>query len=497
MPLRHHLTQCLAVACSIALLTGLAQAQDAASAGLASQTALRSTIEKLIKESGMQEQVGVSIVSLTSGRTVFTHQAHRSRNPASNMKLVTSAVALHELGADYHMRTGLYGRTQGDAVVGGLYLKGHGDPTLSTADLFELARKLSERGIERVDELRVDAGYFDSEVLPPAFEQQPGEVAPFRAAVSAVSVDRNAYTLRAMPGTAAGQPARYHLTGRGYFKVDNQMTTSEGGTSSVVAIQSGQDGKMELKLRGKVPLGISGISYRRRVISPSHYAGYVMLGALRAMRIQVPMRVTLARAPPGTSLLAFKESPPLGELLSALGKYSDNFTAEMLLKLLGAEKVRVPGRSTDGVKVVLDRLKLLGVPTDKLKVVNGSGLFDGNQLSAAQLTKLLTAIYRDPALRPDFLSHLAVGGADGTLARRLTQLPAPRIVRAKTGTLADVIALSGYVLGPSPERGMAFSFLAEGVRGRQRGARSLADGIVGALARHLYAGSAAHPAAPK
>jgi len=75
---------------------------------------------------------------------------------------------------------------------------------------------------------------------------------------------------------------------------------------------------------------------------------------------------------------------------------------------------------------------------------------------------------------------------DGTLSERLTQLPARRIVRAKTGTLASVIALSGFVLGRTPERVFAFSFLANGVAGKQHAARALADEIVADIAWHLW-----------
>jgi D-alanyl-D-alanine carboxypeptidase/D-alanyl-D-alanine-endopeptidase (penicillin-binding protein 4) len=84
------------------------------------------------------------------------------------------------------------------------------------------------------------------------------------------------------------------------------------------------------------------------------------------------------------------------------------------------------------------------------------------------------------------VAHLAIGGVDGTLERRLTDLPAPRVVRAKTGTLDDAIALSGYVLGPSPARAYAFSVLINGARGRQAAARVLADGVARACADDLW-----------
>ena len=95
-------------------------------------------------------------------------------------------------------------------------------------------------------------------------------------------------------------------------------------------------------------------------------------------------------------------------------------------------------------------------------------------------------MYGAPAVHAEYVAQLAVGGVDGTLQKRLTQLPSPRVVRAKTGTLDDVIALSGYVLGRTPERVLAFSVIANAVHGKQNAARALADQIASDAAQHLW-----------
>jgi D-alanyl-D-alanine carboxypeptidase/D-alanyl-D-alanine-endopeptidase (penicillin-binding protein 4) len=169
-----------------------------------------------------------------------------------------------------------------------------------------------------------------------------------------------------------------------------------------------------------------------------------------------------------------------------MGKNSDNFVAETILKVLGAEKKRVPARSSDGAAVVLATLKRIGIPVENITVINGSGLYNGNLVSAGAVVKLLTAAYRDPAISSEYLAHLAVAGADGTLSKRLADLPTARIVRAKTGTLSDAVALSGYVLGPSPERTIAFSFLANRVAANLAGAKKLADDLVREIVHYLW-----------
>jgi D-alanyl-D-alanine carboxypeptidase/D-alanyl-D-alanine-endopeptidase (penicillin-binding protein 4) len=332
----------------------------------------------------------------------------------------------------------------------------------------------------------VDGSYFDNQVFPPAYNQHPDEVSPFRAPISAVAVDRSTYLLTVRPGLSEGLPAIVQLSAPGYFEVDNGLTTVQKGPPDVVAGQRTKGDKLFLSLRGRMALGLKEINYRRSVEDPLLYSGYAMVDAIRSQRIQVPLRVQLGQTPTSKPLLASKRSAPLAELLSAMGKNSDNFVAEMVFKVLGAERKRRPGRSSDGAIVVLETLKRKGIPIDKLTVVNGSGLYNGNLISASAIAKLLLAVYRDPAIRTEYLAHLAVGGSDGTLSRRLGDLPASRIVRAKTGTLSDAVALSGYVLGPGPNQTVAFSVIANRVAANMGGAKKLADDLVRAIVIFLW-----------
>ncbi len=457
------------------------------SPGAAQETGLSAALSALLAEANVGDRVSITVADAITGARVYEHQPELALNPASNQKLVTAAAALSVLGAETRFRTGLYGRVEGEAVTGGLVLRGLGDPSLRQADLVELARDLRRRGVRRVDEVVVDATYFDAQILPPAFDQQPNEVAPFRAATAAISVEGNAYVLRVRPGEAVGAPAVIELDGAGYFQLDNRIATSDGGAPNVIADQRPDGDHMRLGLRGSIPLGSAQLSYRRRVEDPRPWSGYLLRDALSDSGIRVAGGVRVATQTSDAPLLAMHQSRPLAELVTALGKQSDNFVAEMLFRDLGAERRR-PGRVEDSVAAVRGYLSEASVPGEPA-IVNGSGLFNGNQISSGQLVAVLVHAYRSPAMSSEFVSHLAIGGVDGTLERRLQDLPAPRIVRAKTGTLDDAIALSGYVLGPTPARTYAFSVLVNGARGRQGAARGLADGVARALAAQLWSGS--------
>jgi D-alanyl-D-alanine carboxypeptidase/D-alanyl-D-alanine-endopeptidase (penicillin-binding protein 4) len=371
-------------------------------------------------------------------------------------------------------------------VVDTLVLRGFGDPTLRMSDLVELCERLQDRGVRVVRSIIVDNSYFDDQDLPPAFDQQPNETAAFRAPISAAPVERNSYIINVLPGASPGQPARVRLAAAGYFALDAEIETVAEGGSRVIAVQRARDdGQMSLRLRGHVPANGLPSSFRRRVEDPIGYAGHALAEALERSGIRGPRTVQQGAAPDGLALLASRYSPTMAQLLHAVGKDSDNFVAETVLKVMAAEDRR-PGTSAHGAELLQAMLADAGVPAGEATIVNGSGLFDGNLIAPSHLTAVLRHAYRNPAIRGEYLAHLAIGGQDGTLHRRLTNLPAPGIVRAKTGTLNDVISLSGYVLGPNDGQVIAFSVLINGARGRQHAARTLADDLVSAIARSLY-----------
>lgn len=463
-----------ALALALVLVSSSASAQS---------TPLGGRIADLVRAAALGD--GVGLVLVEGDREIYALAADTPRNPASNQKLVTAATALIELGPDHRLHTRLFGRIE-DGRVADLVLRGEGDPALEHVHLWELADALADRGVRAVDRIWVDGSYFDDQILPPAFEQQPNETAAFRAAVGAVAVDQSSFVLRVMPGNAVGATTAVRLAGSGYFEVDNGMTTTEGGAPNVIASQRAlPDGRMQLVLRGTMPLGLLGVSYRRRIEHPLVHAGHAMVDALDRAGIRGARRVALGRGPDGLALLADHESPSLAQLLHPVGKDSDNFYAEMILKAIGARRA-TPATSARGAEVCQSVLERAGVPRGAATIVNGSGLFEGNRIAPRHLVQLLGYVYQDPRVRAEYLAHLAIGGVDGTLRRRFADLPGGVIVRAKTGTLNDAISLSGYVIaGGERERVVRFSYLANGIRGKQGAARQLIDDVVRALADEL------------
>jgi D-alanyl-D-alanine carboxypeptidase/D-alanyl-D-alanine-endopeptidase (penicillin-binding protein 4) len=474
----------------VALLATALAFAAAANAHAQARDDLATRLAALVAAARLGDAVSISVADAASGDPIFRHHGDLALNPASNVKLVTAATALDALGPAFTMETTVHGVRDGAGHVPVLVLRGRGDPTLEMEDLVELAAELARDGVRTIGDVVVDGSYFDDQILPPAFEQQPGEVAAFRAPVGAVAVDRASYVLRVIPSARVGDPARVVLRGAAYFDVSGVITTSERGAPAVVADQRDAGDRMRLTLRGTIPVTSRPVAYRRRVEHPLRHAGHLFAEALRLAGIEVRGGVALGAGPEGAPLLATHRSAPLARVLEAMGKHSENFVAETILKVVGASRA-APGTTAAGIEAAEALLARAGVPEGASTLVNGSGLFQGNRIASDHLVRLLVHVYRDSRLRPEFLAHLSIGGVDGTLASRLRDLPVGTSVRAKTGTLDDAIALSGYVLGDAPGEAVVFSVLTNGIRGRQGRARTLADGVARAIAEDLTGARAA------
>jgi D-alanyl-D-alanine carboxypeptidase/D-alanyl-D-alanine-endopeptidase (penicillin-binding protein 4) len=178
--------------------------------------------------------------------------------------------------------------------------------------------------------------------------------------------------------------------------------------------------------------------------SPALAAATLFRDALRAAGVAVDGPVRVGRADEYSVPLGEVFSPPLATIIRFMDRESDNFTAELLLKQLGAVELD-RGTSAAGASVVMRTLAEAGIPTAGVRIVDGSGLSRLDRLTADSLAGLLKVAWTDPIVRPTLLAALPVAGVNGTLEGRLRKPPARGRVLAKTGTTRDASALSGYV----------------------------------------------------
>lgn len=437
-----------------------------------------SELDMWCKQSGAL--LSASLLDLDSGRTAGINVA-TPLNPASNMKLITTALALERLGPAFTFRTAIFGTVQSDGTAPKLVLRGNGDPTLVEADLWRLANTLRNRGVRRVQLLLIDQTAFDDQYVPPAYEQQPNEWASFRAPISAIAVDRNAVTLNVLPQTQ-GAPARVWFEPNGIAEVHGAVQTTEQGTGQDIrlTLSPTPDSHLLAELGGHVAVGLPRQRFTKRLDDPRLAPGHVLARSLADLGVVVDaVQQGVVRDLP---LLTYVTSPPLNEILSELGKHSDNFSAEMLFKSLSATPNGVATfRASSTAAEDWLRTRMQVAPGSVIR--NGSGLFDANRISSSTLVTVLRDAYSDPSRRVPMLSQLSVAGIDGTLANRFSSPDLKGRILAKTGTLNDAIALSGYLLRAGNRPPVVFSLLLNGVAGKHPEARRRLDAVVSELAR--------------
>ena len=430
--------------------------------------------------------VGFAAIDVATGTVLAARGEHLAQNPASNAKLATAAAALKLLGPGRRFTTGLYGRVERDTIPT-LVLRGDGDPSLTSRDLAALAHELKGFGVRHVREILVDQSLFDDRYAPPAFEQQPTEWARFRAPVAPVSVDENTVTFTVRP-TKKGSEAVISVEPLGFVDLAGAVgTTAKGDPDKLVLALEPKGQRLGARFSGTIPDANRPTRLARRVDDPRLFAGYVLRAALQEAGIDAPAEIR-AGGEGEKRLLVHHTSAPLGELLFALGKDSDNFYAEMIFKALAADKAR-PATAEQAADLVVEQLRALGGFEAGVVVKNGSGLFDANRTTPLALANLLRAAYRSPEMGPEFVAHLSIGGVDGTLQSRFKTWAKTRAIRAKTGTLEAVAALSGYVLAPPGKSPIAFSLLVNGIPGKVTAARPSMDQVIDALARERWPAS--------
>jgi D-alanyl-D-alanine carboxypeptidase/D-alanyl-D-alanine-endopeptidase (penicillin-binding protein 4) len=425
--------------------------------------------------------LGIAVLDVDSGRVVAAVNEHAPLNPASNAKIFTAGAALATLHGEFRYETTLTGKLDRDAVAGPLGVRGFGDPSLSTADLWDMVAQLKTRSVRRVEgDVVVDQRFYDEQTTPPAYEQQPNEWSSFRAPVSAVALDENCITLTVRP-SSPGAPARVTFDPPGFVDFDGTIRTSETpGADTVELMLSGNGPRMSARVSGAVGSDARLVRYTRRAEDPRLLAGYALKALLVEAGISVSGDVKLGSVR-GTTL-AHHQSAPLSSLLYALGKHSDNFYAEMVFKSLGGEAKGRPAKSADASEVVDKWLERIGASDADMVIKNGSGLFDANRVTAWSTVQVLKWAWRDPSVQPEFAAQLSVGGVDGSLHKRFRSEATRRRVRAKTGTLDDVIALSGYLTRATGKGPLAFCILWNHVGGKQDAARRATDRLVELLA---------------
>ena len=403
------------------------------------------------------------ILAVRGSRVLAAENADRAFTPASVQKLIVSAAALHHLGPDYRFVTHLRSAAEreGDLLKGDLILDAGGDPTWSKrffdddprAPLRELARALRKRGVLRVEGgLTVDISRFPGRPVP--VDWPVGDVSfSYGAPTSAIAIDENLLWVHMSPGKWVG--AKSNVRGpEGVEIVNRTRTVSKARHGRGTVDFQPVWGEPRVVVRGEYPLSEGAFDLRIAAPNPEERAAQEILAVFESEGLSFDGPVTLSRDPlPKSGVLATLTSPPLSEIVGPILTDSNNWLAEMLLRLVAVE-VAGEGRLDTGLELMGAFLEEnVGVPPESFVLDDASGLSPFNLLTPNAVVRLLQYTWQQP-WREVFQKSLS-NGKRGTLARGWPQLP-PLV--AKTGTLRSTQTLAG-VLNPEAEEPTFFVIL--------------------------------------
>ncbi|MCU0453789.1 MAG: D-alanyl-D-alanine carboxypeptidase/D-alanyl-D-alanine-endopeptidase [Bacteroidetes bacterium] len=409
---------------------------------------LRADIDAVLADSIFQSTVpSVRVVDPSSGEVLYDRNSHMLIRPASNMKLVTSAAGLHVLGTKYTFKTSIGWDSLGadGTVRGDLYLRGYGNPDLTTNDLDSLARQVARAGIRTVlGNIVVDVSFFDSLQWGTGW-MWDDDPAPYQAYVSPLSLNKNCVELLIEPDSVTNSVRVSVIPETRYVHVRSELTIAVDSVQIPMTVtRPATEPPNTLVISGEILRTSRPRREQVTIVWPEIYAGTVFQERLAAAGVNAGGRVVRGRLP-GPAAERLWHEWGMDSMVINLNKVSDNLSAEMTLKTIAATAGSPPGSARAGVWTVNRFLSLCGLDTTNHSMVDGSGLSHYNLLRIDLLTNLLVSMYRRDDLFPLYYTSLPIGGVDGTLRGRMRATLAEGNVHAKTGSIAGVSSLSGYV----------------------------------------------------
>jgi D-alanyl-D-alanine carboxypeptidase/D-alanyl-D-alanine-endopeptidase (penicillin-binding protein 4) len=427
--------------------------------------ALQSDLAGMISTRVRSGKFGVMITSLTRGDTLFAQNAGVMMQPASTMKLFSTAVALDRYGPEHCFSTDVLrdGALGADGTVNGsVYLRADGDPSMSARfykdpnlPMATLARSIAAAGVKHIKgDLVYDASAFDDQRIPDGWKSTYLGAA-YAARVSALSLNENLVWVVVQPAgktaSVALEPATTAIPLRSTVRL-------VGGRGGRIIARRAADGGIDVS--GSIGAQSGPLRYSLVVDDPALFTAGALRAALQSAGVTLDGTLKAGKTPTGAEKLASLPSPPLSQIVSEMNRESINIVAELLFRN-AARGTNGTGTAETGLANLREFLqKKVGADPQAVRVSDGSGLSTLDFMTPRVMIELLSYAHKGP-WSSAFHGSLPVAGESELLRRRMRSTPAQGNLHAKTGTTNDVVALGGYVTAKDGEI-LAFSFIYNG-----------------------------------
>lgn len=468
---------------------------------------LPESVSLLLRNANIPEDAMGAIV-LRGNTTVLSHGAERSMQPASTMKLVTTAVGLEQLGPIFRGRTEL--RTSADVIngvlKGDLILRGGADTDFNADVLEHMLQTLRNQGIVKIKgDLILDRQLFQParpDIGAPPFD----ESAEFRYNVIPDALLLNTNLLDINMNSTDRQLSILMQPPLENVSITSDMKLIKGSCARwedgwrPPEYRRDAGGKLQVILHGTFPQNCSKAT-SINVLDRNDYAdrlfratwkrlGGTITGTVR----EAPLTGLPPTAEPvGTRMLADHVARALPEVLRDINKTSDNTLARTLFLSLGSLQsdgwlgsrpvaMAAPeDTATRARQVIQEWFQRHHIDTQGMLVDNGSGLSRTGRIAPAQMAGVLQAMQQSP-WAPEFQSSLPIVALDGTMRKRLLNSPAAARARIKTGTLKNVVAIAGYVPDANNQQCVVVAMINSDLVGNGNG-RAAVDALIEWVAR--------------
>ena len=453
-------------------------------------------IQKILKtQSRMAKNMGLVVFDLHSGQYDFTHNENKKFIPASLSKIITASAVMHLSNPYHQFETFFLSQTPVDqqgVLKGHLYLKGGGDPSFVSENLWILINHLRRSGLKKVKgDLIVDDHLFGKAQPHRSWLKSDRS---YSAPVSSLSFNWNSVTVYIRPSLTTGGLAQVFIDPKNtYIKTINKARTQ--GTKKTIKVKrrSSSPGDI-IEVHGRIPIDSKELVIYKNVTKPAFWAGLNAIEFLKQRGIIVEGQVLKGRTPPSSYTLSSHKGSFVFRMVQDMMKFSSNFLADMLTMHLALFQNHKKDLWNQGLKQIHKYMEKQGL--SDYSFPSPSGLSRKNKLKPKDLLKFLIHDYSS-VYSFEKLSSYPVPNSPGTLQKRfqnlensthfqtqntsLTQTASARaIIRAKTGWLLGVVGLAGYV---QTQKGntKAFVFIYNGSAKKQMKAQEIFDQLASLL----------------
>ena len=403
---------------------------------------------------------GILVQNLSSGTTLYSRDRNKYFIPASNVKLLTTASALLELGAEFRIKTPIYATGELPNLTT-LHIKGQGDPTISSDNLKNIVQQLQVLGVERIEKLIIEDSFFQQKPLNPTWEWS--DIYYYYApSVNSIILNNNSFTLTLLP-QSLGETVKTEwsdaIAARQWNIVNYGITATANSPYNIEI--TGVLGKPILKIEGELPENNQPDDWELAIVDPANY----FLETWRQLFSQVGIKVNQgtvtqeALTIPESRIIATIFSTPLKNIIKEINQESNNLYAETIGNILANQLNTSTG--TEAIKQILNQLE---IDSDSYVIADSSGLSRHSLITPEVLVELLSKMSQNPAANT-YKNSLSLAGVNGTLKKYPENISGN--LWGKTGTLSGVSTLSGYLELPNNET-LVFSILVNNFAGERQ-----------------------------